>query len=129
MRVKTAQDTHSTNAVIPYCFVHSQERRRGAGKALMKWGCRFADDAGLEAFVEATSSGRPLYESVGFVVVDHYYLDPQTESPSEEYVQVKKEIFPEPFVVFFMWRPKGGKFEPGKTRYSLEEDGSAENVA
>jgi hypothetical protein len=86
----------------------------------MRWGTELADKLGLEAFVESTKAGVPLYESAGFVVVDHFYLNPHTENPSYEWVQLKQQMFPEPFPVYFMWRPKGGKFEKGVTKYSWE---------
>jgi hypothetical protein len=106
--------------VISYCFVDSEERRRGAGGELMRWGCELADKLGMESFVESTESGVPLYESAGFVVVDHFYLDPQMSEPTREWIELKANIFPEPFPVYFMWRPKGGKFEQNVTRYSWE---------
>lgn len=86
----------------------------------MEWGLSIADSMQLEAFVESTEDGRALYEASGFTVVNAFYLDPQKEGASEEYKKVKNEIFSEPQRGWFMWRPKGGKFVPGKTKYSWE---------
>jgi hypothetical protein len=109
--------------VIGYCFVLSTQRRLGAGKLLMEWGCNLADKMGLECFVESTDDGRALYESAGFVVVNPFFLDPQpeNENPSQEWQKIKQEAFPEPYRVWFMWRPKGGKFVEGETKFSWEE--------
>lgn len=107
--------------MINILFVSSQHRRRGVGRLLIEWGCKLADKMELEGFVESTEDGRPLYEAFGFVVVDHFYLDPDVSGPSVEWKTLKKEIFPEPFRIWFMWRPKGGKFENGKTVYSWQE--------
>ena len=103
--------------------MHSSHRRCRAGKLLMDWGCELADKMDLECFVESTEDGRSLYESAGFVVVDHFYLDPQPENgkPSEDWAKIKKEAFPKPYRVWVMWRPKGGKFVKGETKYSWEE--------
>ena len=92
---------------------------------LMDWGCQLADSMNLECFIESTEGGRALYESVGFVVVDYFYLNPFVKSgmegPSEEWIKITKEAFPEPYRVWVMWRPKGGKFAKGETRLSWEE--------
>ena len=88
---------------------------------LMSWGCELADKMDLDCFVESTLDGRALYESVGFVVVDHIYLSPTTESPSATWTELKKETFPRPYHVLVMWRPKGGKYIEGKTKYPWEE--------
>ncbi|KAI1820426.1 hypothetical protein F4861DRAFT_61688 [Xylaria intraflava] len=44
--------------------------RRGAAKALLTPMLAIADAAGLRSYVEATPSGRPLYEKLGFRTVD-----------------------------------------------------------
>ena len=81
----------------------------------------------LECFVESTDDGRALYESMGFVVVDHFFLDGRPveedgkELESEEWAGIRKEVFPEPMRVWVMWRPKGGRFVEGETKYSWEE--------
>ena len=47
-----AENTSPLPLVIQYCFVSSRHRRRGAGRLLMEWGCKLADEMDLEAFVE-----------------------------------------------------------------------------
>lgn len=87
----------------------------------MEWGCNIADEMGLEAFVESTDDGKELYEAYGFHAVNPFYLHADTEKPNDEWKALKERIIPEPYRVWFMWRPKGGVFVPGKTVYSWEE--------
>ncbi|KAH8884165.1 acetyltransferase [Thozetella sp. PMI_491] len=42
-------------------------QRRGAGSALVKWGCDLADEHGVAAYVDASKAGAPLYQRYGFV--------------------------------------------------------------
>lgn len=92
---------------------------------MIEYGCRIADEKGLEAFVESTDDGRELYKANSFVIVRSFFLDAKPASEEEgndpEWVKVKKEITPEPYRVWLMWRPKGGKFVEGETKFSWEE--------
>ncbi|KAF7889668.1 uncharacterized protein EAF02_002083 [Botrytis sinoallii] len=108
--------------LLNYCFVDPEHRRKGAGSLMMQWGCKLADEKGLEAFVESTDDGRELYKAHGFVIVRPFFLEvpPATESDEEEFAKLKEAIAPKPYRVWLMWRPKGGKFEEGKTVYSWE---------
>jgi GNAT superfamily N-acetyltransferase len=54
---------------------HKDHHRRGAGGLLGRWGLDKADEAGLEAYLEASSMGRPLYERWGFEPVKEIDLD------------------------------------------------------
>lgn len=87
----------------------------------MEWGCKIADEMGLEAFVESTADGRELYKAHGFVIVRPFELYPQPSTDEQgkdaEWLKLKKEITPEPYPVWLMWRPQGGKFEEGKTAF------------
>ncbi|PGH19364.1 hypothetical protein AJ80_04004 [Polytolypa hystricis UAMH7299] len=52
-----------------YCMVlatHPDHRRRGIGKLLMEWGTDIAERLNLPVYLEATYSGLPLYEKLGF---------------------------------------------------------------
>ncbi|PQE29146.1 hypothetical protein CJF30_00004173 [Rutstroemia sp. NJR-2017a BBW] len=101
-----------------------QYRRKGAGSLTVDWGCKLADKMGLEAFVESTDTGKKLYEAHDFVAVRPFFLDfppiPDGQDTTE-WNQLKKTVAPEPARTWLMWRPKGGKFEAGKTVYSWEE--------
>ena len=50
---------------------------------------------GLEGFVESTKDSLVLYQSFGIRIVDSFFLDPQTENPSEDWKALKKEVAPE----------------------------------
>ena len=108
----------NSSIVVGYCFVLPSHRRKGAARLFMDWGNSIADAKGMEAFVESTDDGRALYERSGFTVVNDFYIDPRKQDASEEYVKVKDRFFPQPQRGWFMWRPKGGRFVQGKTKYS-----------
>ncbi|KAJ6108243.1 acetyltransferase [Penicillium sp. IBT 18751x] len=46
---------------------HPDYQRRGAGSLLVKWGCDLADAQGVQAYVDASKDGAPLYAKFGFV--------------------------------------------------------------
>ncbi|KAJ8107127.1 hypothetical protein ONZ43_g6833 [Nemania bipapillata] len=50
--------------------------RRGAAKALLAPMLAIADAAGLRSYLEATPAGRPVYEKLGFRVVEVQKFDP-----------------------------------------------------
>lgn len=53
----------------------SQHERRGAGSMLIRWGCEKADEANLEAYLEASLMGAPVYARHGFEAVKEVSLD------------------------------------------------------
>lgn len=61
--------------LLDMCFCAPSYHRRGAGKQLVQWGTKKADELGLTAFVEASLTGRRLYESCGFVVMEDVCLE------------------------------------------------------
>ena len=79
----------------------------------MGWGTRLADEMGVEAYVEGTYLGKPLYEKYGFVVVEYKHMEFENENPSEEWKRIVHDLQANPTAT--MWRPKGGKYEKGKT--------------
>jgi GNAT superfamily N-acetyltransferase len=52
-----------------------QHERRGAGSMLVRWGCEKADEAGVEAYLEASPMGAPMYARHGFQAVEEVELD------------------------------------------------------
>lgn len=54
---------------------HSDHQRRGAGALLLKWGSEQADRIGADCYLEATTTGRPLYEKFGYRQVGMFNLD------------------------------------------------------
>ncbi|KAH8891238.1 hypothetical protein GQ53DRAFT_806651 [Thozetella sp. PMI_491] len=55
--------------VLDVLVTHPNHHRRGAGKMLIEWGLARADEEGLEAYVEASEMGTPLYSKYGFNTV------------------------------------------------------------
>lgn len=94
-------------------FTHPEHRNRGAGSLLVDWGVRKADESGVEAYVEASTMGKPVYEKYGFVVVDVLEMKFENPNPSEEWKRFVQRLQAESPAL--MWRPIGGKYEAGKT--------------
>jgi GNAT superfamily N-acetyltransferase len=62
-------------ALLDLCFCTPVHNRRGAGKKLVEWGTKRADELGLKSFVEASFPGRRLYEGCRFEVKEAVSLD------------------------------------------------------
>ena len=62
----------------------------------MKWGVQKADELSLDSFIEASESGKLLYEKFGFVHFDTLFIDMKLENPSEEWQKLEKELPPSP---------------------------------
>lgn len=99
--------------VLNMCFVHPDHRRRGAASLLVEWGTKKADEMGVEAFIESTDDGKPLYERYGFANMNEFYLKPTKPDPGEDWKKLEKDLGS--IHGYFMWRPIGGKYEAGKT--------------
>jgi len=54
---------------------HPDHHRRGAGSMLISWGTARADEMGLDAYLEASEMGQPLYERHGFKTVKLLQFD------------------------------------------------------
>ena len=67
---------------------------------------------GLEAFVEATDNGKPLYAKHGFEYINEFTLDPIPPEKTSDLIKLQKDL---QFRLHFMWRPVGGNFEKGVT--------------
>ncbi|MCJ1393927.1 hypothetical protein MMC18_007473 [Xylographa bjoerkii] len=100
--------------LLQICFVHPDYRRRGVGNMLLEWGTKKADERNVEAFVEATDDGKPLYARHGFHFMNPIVMDAKVDEPSEQWKALGKQLCL-PIVVYFMWRPIGGKFVEGET--------------
>jgi hypothetical protein len=61
--------------VLDICYTSPKHHRRGAGKLLVEWGAKKADEMGVTCFVEASLVGRRLYEGCGFVVKEDVKLE------------------------------------------------------
>ncbi|KAF2711371.1 acyl-CoA N-acyltransferase [Pleomassaria siparia CBS 279.74] len=61
-----------------------QHHRRGAGALLVAWGCKKADELGVEAFLEASLMGVPLYKKFGFVPVKEVNINAKEFGGNDE---------------------------------------------
>lgn len=46
---------------------------------LVQWGCDRADELGIEAYIEASMTGTPMYARLGFKTVKEVTFDPVKE--------------------------------------------------
>ncbi|CAD6455866.1 095aa7da-b3bb-497d-8a9e-9fc169def14b [Sclerotinia trifoliorum] len=56
-------------------FTHPDHRCRGSGSLLMEYGMRKTTEMNVEALVEATAGGLPLYEKFGFRTIEIITID------------------------------------------------------
>lgn len=92
-------------------FVHPDHQRLGVGRLIMDWGIRKAAEMDVEMWLNAWTYGRRLYESCGFVTVNHYRIEPQSDKPDEAFKACQREWTG--MEEWVMWRPKGGPFVEG----------------
>lgn len=52
--------------VLDSLATHPKYQRRGAGKMLVDWGTKIADDMRLPMYLEASLQGEPVYQRCGF---------------------------------------------------------------
>ena len=64
-------------AVLP------SHRRRGVGSLLMNVGVKRADELNLECWMEASGTGKPLYETFGFKPVAPIEFDTEKDNASD----------------------------------------------
>ncbi|KAF7937061.1 hypothetical protein BELL_0092g00120 [Botrytis elliptica] len=99
--------------LLNIAFTIPEFRRKGAMKLVMDWGVERADELGVDAYVEATETGRLLYEKYGFMTYYEVVVNTSVENSSTTWKNLEETLTPEP--QYFMWRPIKGKFEVGKT--------------
>ena len=104
--------------MIDLCFVRPTYRRRGAGRLLVEWGLQKADELGLEAFVESTLDGKPLYESCGFTTMNEFDLKATPPQETKELKRLEQDL---KFHGYFLWKPAGGVYEKGKIAVPWEK--------
>lgn len=65
-RTQTIKDSGGKGVyVLELLAVHPEFQRLGAGRALVEWGTKAADEQGVKAVVEGTPVGRRVYEKCG----------------------------------------------------------------
>jgi len=65
-RRKAIRESGGNLASLDLLVVDPKHFRKGAGRALIRWGLAWADKMGVEAVVEASTVGVPAYEAEGF---------------------------------------------------------------
>src|SRR5690242_8481550 len=89
--------------------VHPSHRRHGVGSLLMQVGVTRADELEVEAWMEASSMGKPLYEKFGFRSLFRIGFDTERRDATDQWRRMQHEMTPGDF--FPMWRPKKGVWE------------------
>lgn len=92
-------------------------RRRGVGSLIMQWGIDKAEELGLEAYLEASAMGKPLYEKFGFGLLFRFAYDTTKSNADDEWRRLEHDLTPSPFCS--MWRPAGGIWENAKKPWEL----------
>lgn len=62
----------------------------------MEWGVKKADEMAVDSFIEASSDGKSLYETFGFLHFDTVFVDTVIDNPSEEWKKLEQELPPSP---------------------------------
>jgi len=94
-RRKALRETGGHLASLDILCVDPKHHYRGAGRILVDWGTKKADEMGTMAIVEASVYGRHLYETSGFQMIKFITVElpePWTERPRQRF--------------FWMVRPK-----------------------
>ena len=98
--------------VLEACFTLPEYRRHGVGNMILDWGVKIADEKGMEAYIDATDQGIPLYNKHGFFTGPRleYTLDKLPATPVR--AAMEKELLP--FEWWPMWRPSSANKEASK---------------
>ncbi|KAI9643504.1 hypothetical protein NHQ30_008123 [Ciborinia camelliae] len=101
------------HAQLAMIFTHTTERSRGYGSLLMEYGMSKIAEMNVEAVVEASESGLPLYEKFGFRVIEEVTIDTTTENPGFIWRKLEHEVRGK--TSWWMWKPKpsDGIYEKG----------------
>lgn len=76
---------------------------------MVKWGVDKADELGCDAYMEATTYGRHLYEKFGYVATGTHEIKKRDREHVDEDWKMMEEKWP--FTYEWMWRPKFGKYD------------------
>ncbi|KAI0169963.1 hypothetical protein GGR52DRAFT_552377 [Hypoxylon sp. FL1284] len=94
-------------------WVLPEYRRTGAAMQLMDYWTHKIDELGLEAYLEGSFMGIPLYLKQGFVLVEHLTMVFHHDKPSPDWIRLVRDLQSRP--VSIMWRPIDGKYAEGRT--------------
>ncbi|KAL8952776.1 MAG: hypothetical protein Q9222_001323 [Ikaeria aurantiellina] len=65
-RIGASREANGHLLVLDSLAVRAEHRRKGVGSKLIQWGTKIADEMGLDAVVEASMEGAPVYKKHGF---------------------------------------------------------------
>lgn len=68
-------------AILQYMATHEDWRRKGAATLCVRWGMERCRELGIPAYMEASPTGKLVYEKLGFEVVDEFDEGNGTISP------------------------------------------------
>ncbi|KAL4797286.1 hypothetical protein BDV19DRAFT_51702 [Aspergillus venezuelensis] len=106
------------HAFLNIAFTLPPYRRQGLAILFMDWGLKIADERGLEAWLDASEFGAPLYEKYGFRKIG---VNPVRPVPGRNLSEEEKEVWEDcerdllPIEYTVMWRPVKGVFVEGET--------------
>jgi GNAT superfamily N-acetyltransferase len=66
---------HFSSIALDVLATHPKYQGRGAARLLIQWGLDLASKAGVEAYLEATAAGKPVYQKFGFESVKVVQFD------------------------------------------------------
>ncbi|KAF1948567.1 hypothetical protein CC80DRAFT_459045 [Byssothecium circinans] len=91
--------------------VHPGHRKRGAGRALIRWGIGKADELGVETVISSLLSARGAYEKCGLGCIEGIPPDPslKVENPSLKWEKLQEDDLSG----WLMWRPIGHDYVEG----------------
>ncbi|KAK3697204.1 hypothetical protein LTR37_017605 [Vermiconidia calcicola] len=64
------------HAILMYMATDTAWRRQGAATAVVQWGLDLCKELGIVAYLEASEEGRPVYQKLGFEVVEEVEFEP-----------------------------------------------------
>ncbi|EAW15043.1 putative GNAT family acetyltransferase [Aspergillus clavatus NRRL 1] len=119
------QMARRAHAFLHIAFALPQYRGQGLSHLFMKWGVSKADSLGLEAWLDASKYGAPVYEKYGFRKIQPNPVKPVpsrelTEEEQKEWAICEQTILPLNATV--MWRPVGGTFVEGETPIPWQQE-------
>ena len=85
---------------------------------IVNWGVHKADELHLESLIEATETGRWLYEKHGYRCVTITAVDVTKKKPSDTWRALRSQLgMP---IVYILWRPVDGNWKEGSPKAPWE---------
>jgi GNAT superfamily N-acetyltransferase len=111
-------DSNDTPLVLHIAFALPEYRGMGLSHLFLRWGVEKADALGLEAWLDASEFGAPVYKKYGFREVVSNSVKPiptrkLSDEEQKEWMHCEETFLPIDERV--MWRPVLGKYVEGET--------------